>query len=92
MSVLRFDINRCVGCGLCYEICPQDVFRMNAELKKSVIAYPEDCINCQQCFVNCPGKSLAIAPFAYNYTLNSVRPAPKDGFDHSVFVPIIEDS
>ena len=49
MSVIRYDLDACIGCKMCIQVCPFDVFRYNAEHRKSVIAYPEDCISCGQC-------------------------------------------
>ena len=54
MSVIRYDLDACSGCRLCIQVCPFDVFRFNEEHKKSVIAYPEDCISCGVCTEHCP--------------------------------------
>ena len=37
MSVIRYDLNTCIGCRLCIQVCPMDVFRFNAEDRKSVV-------------------------------------------------------
>lgn len=60
MAVCRVDLNACIGCQKCYEICPLDVFRFHYEKKKSVIAYVYECQVCGQCVVNCPTGSLGI--------------------------------
>lgn len=52
-----------------------DVFRFNEDVNKSVIAYPENCQNCGQCYVYCLGHSLAMSGEAYSYPLTSVRAA-----------------
>jgi cytochrome b subunit of formate dehydrogenase len=52
-----------------------DVFRFNEEVQKSVIAYPENCQTCGQCYVNCLGHSLAISGEGYGYPITSVRAA-----------------
>jgi hypothetical protein len=52
-----------------------DVFRFNEELRKSVIAYPENCQTCGQCFVNCLGHSLVLSGEGYGYPITSTRAA-----------------
>ena len=58
MAVRRLDLNKCIGCMNCVSICPMDVFRFDAKENKSVIAYPENCQSCGQCWLNCLGHSL----------------------------------
>jgi cytochrome b subunit of formate dehydrogenase len=52
-----------------------DVFRFNEDVKKSVIAYPENCQTCGQCYVYCLGHSLAISGESHGYPITSVRAA-----------------
>ncbi|MGN1406686.1 MAG: ferredoxin family protein [Erysipelotrichaceae bacterium] len=75
MSVKRVDVNKCIGCGNCFKVCPMDVFRINTEKRKSVIAYPENCQSCGQCYINCPTGSLTIVNDMYGYSLTSYRAA-----------------
>lgn len=90
MSVIRYDLNTCIGCRLCIQVCPMDVFRFNAEHKKSVIAYPEDCITCGQCYIYCPGKSLALSHNAYGHTLVSYRAPAATGIRRDILAPVCE--
>ena len=55
MSVVRIDLNKCIGCENCVNICPLDVFYFNQEAHKSIIAYPENCQSCGQCFLKLQG-------------------------------------
>ena len=73
MSVIRGDLNKCIGCRTCVTICPMDVFRFNEAALKSVIAYVEDCQTCGQCYVNCPGKSLAMSDYTASSALTNYR-------------------
>ncbi len=50
MSVIRVDLNKCIGCENCVNICPLDVFYFDAAAHKSVLAYPENCQSCGQCY------------------------------------------
>jgi NAD-dependent dihydropyrimidine dehydrogenase PreA subunit len=73
MSVQRYDLNACIGCKMCNQICPMDVFRFDESASKSVIAYPENCQSCGQCYLYCPGRSLAIGNAMYGYAITAHR-------------------
>ena len=75
MSVVRIDLNRCIGCENCVNICPMDVFYFNQEAHKSVIAYPENCQSCGQCFLNCKGRALGISNDLYAFPITAFRGA-----------------
>jgi len=46
----------------CYDICPVDVFdaKDTEEGKKSVVARPQDCIECEQCIEVCPTDAIEL--------------------------------
>lgn len=73
MTVARYDLNKCTGCKNCVTICPMDVFRFDSAEMKSVIAYPESCQSCGQCFVNCEGRSLIITLYEAGQPITSYR-------------------
>ncbi|MBU2498065.1 MAG: ferredoxin family protein [Proteobacteria bacterium] len=52
---------RCSGCGICFAICPQDVFRMDDKARKAVIAFPGDCVACWSCELFCPTKCIKVS-------------------------------
>lgn len=87
MSVIRYDIDKCVGCMRCFQVCPMDVFRPSEDGKKAVIAYPESCIVCGQCYVNCPYHSLALSGEAFSYNITSFRPVVKQGMNNKIYIP-----
>lgn len=73
MSVVRTDLNKCIGCENCVNICPLDVFYFDGEAHKSVLAYPENCQSCGQCFLNCQGRALGISNDTYSYPITACR-------------------
>lgn len=54
MAVEGVDRDRCVGCGLCVESCYADVYRLDEQVERAVVRYPEDCVLCCWCIVLCP--------------------------------------
>ncbi len=67
MSVARLDLNKCVGCRNCVDLCPMDVFYFNEEAGKSVMAFPEACQSCGQCYLHCVGGSLVMSTLQAGY-------------------------
>jgi NAD-dependent dihydropyrimidine dehydrogenase PreA subunit len=65
---------KCIGCGVCVEVCPTDVFEMVTEVDrartlpsgrmfrqtKAVIARREDCMTCFLCEMACPTGALEV--------------------------------
>ena len=62
MPIEKINYEECNGCGICVNICPMDVLRMDEEGKKAVIQYPEDCMVCEFCVFECPEDAISIAP------------------------------
>jgi len=48
------DPNKCVSCGICADICAQDVFFGSEKKRVPVITYPEFCVHCNCCVNECP--------------------------------------
>jgi 4Fe-4S ferredoxin len=67
-SSLTLDKNKCVGCGVCMEICPREAIQVTrtpkAEGKKArpptVALSPEKCHYCGMCEAICPFGALSI--------------------------------
>jgi NAD-dependent dihydropyrimidine dehydrogenase PreA subunit len=62
MSIERIDSVLCNGCGICVTSCPVDVIRMDEEGKKAIIKYPEDCMCCNHCELDCPVNAIYVSP------------------------------
>jgi len=48
------DKNQCITCGICVNVCPQDVFFGSKRKKVPKITYPEECWHCNACVLDCP--------------------------------------
>ncbi|MFZ2197222.1 MAG: mercury methylation ferredoxin HgcB [Thermodesulfovibrionales bacterium] len=48
----------CVGCGMCFEVCPHGVFAL--ENRKAVILDRDQCMECGACVSNCAFGALKV--------------------------------
>ena len=55
---LQLDPDRCVGCGMCVEVCPHGVFVL-AE-KQARIEDRDACMECGACARNCPVEAISV--------------------------------
>lgn len=62
MPIDRIDQEICTGCGICFNCCPHDVFRIDKETHKPIINYVEDCIACWACESFCPAEAIHVSP------------------------------
>ena len=60
MNTIEIDLDACNGCGLCYRACFVDVIRWDEAAKRPVVAYPEDCAQCNLCELNCPVDAISV--------------------------------
>ena len=59
MAIEKIDRSKCNNCGICYDICPSDVFGRMGKLV--YIAYPEDCQCCHLCTLFCKPDALYVS-------------------------------
>lgn len=60
------DQTKCIGCGVCMEICPMQVFRPHKETHKPQIVYGDECWHCNSCVLDCRQNAISLripAPF-----------------------------
>lgn len=55
---LQYEVEKCVGCGACAEVCPHRVFAM--EGKKALLTDRDGCIECGACAKNCPSGAISV--------------------------------
>jgi ferredoxin len=55
---LQLDAEKCIGCGMCREVCPHGVFVI--EERKARIVERDACIECGACAGNCPVEALTV--------------------------------
>ena len=69
ISHLRLDGDKCVGCGICSEVCPKEavtlgmvgaVVRGAAEGQTPVVVDPAKCSYCGVCTIMCPFNALSL--------------------------------
>jgi len=55
---LKLETEKCVGCGLCREVCPHAVFAI--ETGTARIAERGRCMECGACARNCPAGAIEV--------------------------------
>lgn len=55
---LKLDQQKCTGCGMCLEVCPHEVFKMNT--RHVEIQNRDACMECGACHRNCPFEAISV--------------------------------
>lgn len=55
---LKLDQEKCTGCGMCLEVCPHEVFKMNT--RHAEIQNRDACMECGACSRNCPFEAISV--------------------------------
>ena len=60
VTTLKLDEDLCIGCGLCTQVCPHQVFEMRSG--KADIIDLNACMECGACVNNCPSNAIEVNP------------------------------
>lgn len=53
------DEEKCIGCGVCLETCPNGVFILKSEIEKAEVVNPDNCVVlCDKCAGFCPNDAI----------------------------------
>lgn len=59
VSTLKYDPSLCIGCRLCVEVCPHNVFKMTG--KRAEVVRADKCMECGACQLNCVPGALVVS-------------------------------
>lgn len=62
------DPDLCTGCGLCVEICSEDVFYGSEEGEVPTVIYPDECVHFSGCVDECPEGAIKLRQSRYQTT------------------------
>jgi adenylylsulfate reductase subunit B len=54
------DRERCNGCGICSNICSEDVFFGSNNGEAPKVSFPEECWHCNACVLDCPKAAVKL--------------------------------
>lgn len=54
------DDAKCVQCGLCVDVCAEDVYYDSKPGETPVVTYPDVCFHCNCCVKECPSQAIRL--------------------------------
>lgn len=58
VTTLMLDADKCVGCGMCADVCPHAVFEVAQ--RKVRLRDRDGCMECGACALNCPAGAITV--------------------------------
>ncbi|MFX1576428.1 MAG: 4Fe-4S dicluster domain-containing protein [Promethearchaeota archaeon] len=46
---ITLDVTQCIGCGMCVQVCPMNVYQLDPTRRKVDLICPQHCVNCNAC-------------------------------------------
>ena len=56
---VKIDMDKCTGCGTCYDVCAFDVYGEPVD-GKVVMLVEDNCTGCESCASQCPEECIEI--------------------------------
>ncbi len=57
---IKLEREKCIGCKVCIEVCPRNLYKFNENDKKVDLLNSENCINCNACVKRCLAHCLEL--------------------------------
>ena len=81
MPSIQVDKDRCKGCELCNDSCPQGILGMSKQINVKGYFYAEvrdkhRCIGCMLCAVMCPDLAINVSGTGVQYRLYDYFQSP----------------
>ena len=72
MPLVQIEKDRCKGCELCVQACPQEIIKMSKEINTKGYFYAQvvdqpRCIGCQLCAIICPDLAIEVSANGVSY-------------------------
>lgn len=58
VTTLHLEVEKCIGCARCIEVCPHAVFSIEQE--RAQIQDRDACMECGACAINCPAEAITV--------------------------------
>lgn len=70
---VRVEINeqRCRSCGICYDLCPEDVLSSSNPLRKAIVTNLDACTGCRLCEWLCTDWAINVVTTPVGETVGS---------------------
>ncbi len=65
MARIEIEVERCKGCGLCVDVCPEDCLSIGNEVNSAgwrvvAVVEPDKCKGCAMCAETCPDVAIEV--------------------------------